>query len=524
MILRYAEITYYAGLFFLLSLTTALSGNRFGVPMAIVIQMILSIRLIRDLKPSIGFPVLFVLESIIFTLANFGVVPGHNLLLPFAVFSAYVFLRLLLMLLDRYFSKRIPDGLKPLMFPALYTATMFIFMFINPYGTWDVSAYGLNLELSPIMAQSASLGGLWIIHFLLAWTASVINSLWEFLRIVKSKEQGNTIKNLKVPAYIIFWGGCILILTLFGSIWFISGSQNDDTSNTVLVAGITPEVTYHGTYEGYYSEGHDFYRAIRNNDVDPHISNERISDNIDQLFTDSEQAAKAGAKIIVWAEVAASLPYSEELSVIRRGAELCQKYNVYLGLSFNTWLLEPEMRRNSKILHNHLVILGPDGSILADYDKQKPVPGGESENAIKGTETIPKIETPWGDIAFAICFDADFPGIIRQGYGAGLIIITGADWPEISPTHSIMSAWRGIENGSALFRIAQGGQSTAFDKCGSTIAELPLQEGASVFYAHMPINHRPTLYGIAKNWFPWLMIFLTVALIAMGLIRKNQYQ
>ena len=87
-----------------------------------------------------------------------------------------------------------------------------------------------------------------------------------------------------------------------------------------------------------------------------------------------------------------------------------------------------------------------------------------------------------------------------------------------------MSAWRGIENGSALFRIAQGGQSTAFDKCGSTIAELPLQEGASVFYAHMPINHRPTLYGIAKNWFPWFMIFLTVALIAMGLIRKNQYQ
>jgi predicted amidohydrolase len=116
---------------------------------------------------------------------------------------------------------------------------------------------------------------------------------------------------------------------------------------------------------------------------------------------------------------------------------------------------------------NRSFLIGPEGEILASYDKihmfDIDLPGGESyrESAnYQPGETAVISDLPWGRIGLTICYDVRFPALYRALAEAGASFITvpsaftrktgEAHW------HTLLRA-RAIETGCFIFAAAQSG-------------------------------------------------------------------
>lgn len=75
-------------------------------------------------------------------------------------------------------------------------------------------------------------------------------------------------------------------------------------------------------------------------------------------------------------------------------------------------------------------------------------------------------------MAAAICFDMDFPDLIRRPglQRADLILAPSSDWREIDSVHTRMALFRGIENGCSVVRQTNKGLSAAADWQGRVLA------------------------------------------------------
>ncbi len=116
---------------------------------------------------------------------------------------------------------------------------------------------------------------------------------------------------------------------------------------------------------------------------------------------------------------------------------------------------------------NRSFLIGPDGAILARYDKihmfDVTIPDGqsyrESERFTPGARSC-LAALPWGAIGLTICYDMRFPALYRDLAGAGALYLTApsaftrftgeAHW------HALLRA-RAIETGSYVFAPAQCG-------------------------------------------------------------------
>jgi len=116
---------------------------------------------------------------------------------------------------------------------------------------------------------------------------------------------------------------------------------------------------------------------------------------------------------------------------------------------------------------NRSFLIGPDGNVLASYDKihmfDIDLPGGESyrESAnYQPGETAVISDLPWGRIGLTICYDMRFPALYRALAESGASFLTApsaftvrtgeAHW------HTLLRA-RAIENGAFVFAAAQAG-------------------------------------------------------------------
>ena len=116
---------------------------------------------------------------------------------------------------------------------------------------------------------------------------------------------------------------------------------------------------------------------------------------------------------------------------------------------------------------NRSFLIGPDGMVLASYDKihmfDIDLPGGESyrESAnYQPGETAVISDLPWGRIGLTICYDMRFPALYRALAESGASFLSApsaftvrtgeAHW------HTLLRA-RAIENGCFVFAAAQAG-------------------------------------------------------------------
>lgn len=128
--------------------------------------------------------------------------------------------------------------------------------------------------------------------------------------------------------------------------------------------------------------------------------------------------------------------------------------------------------------YNTFVLYQGDGRLLGSYRKIHLFQMLEEDVHFQGGNQITVIDSPWGRIGMAICYDLRFPEIFRKCavQGAELILLV-AEWPSRRIEHwNILLRARAIENQCFIAAVNKSGESQGAKLGGSSAIINPMGE------------------------------------------------
>jgi apolipoprotein N-acyltransferase len=379
------------------------SNGRWIIPFATWLYPIFFLRFMCMQKPGSGFIFLALASAIINTAMWWKMIPFPlTIYLILTCIAMQIFT--LCFLTDRLLTTRLKGFLSTLVFPVAWCSLEYL-LSLTSKGTWNSLAYTQAGNL-PLM-QLASVTGIWGVTFLITWFASVINWVWQ-----------QNFEWEKIRKGTISFASVAVAILLFGTIrlnFFSSPSQTIRTASIVQARNINEDLK---TCKWTDAKGINQY------------SNE-VENN---LLDKTQQAAQAGAKIILWQESAGFIPKQEENEFVKRAMALAAQEKIYLLMTL--WSVPEDFPKH--LVENKLIIIDTNGREQLTYIKNNPAP---PEPIIKGDGLIPTLQTSYGKIAPAICADADYAGFIRQAgkNKVDIMFIPANDWKEIDPLHTHMA-------------------------------------------------------------------------------------
>ncbi|HVO74068.1 MAG TPA: nitrilase-related carbon-nitrogen hydrolase [Ignavibacteriaceae bacterium] len=454
-------------------------NGRWILPIAAFIVPIFLIRFLRFQKPVKGFLIIIVAGWISNIFIWKGMMPMSGffyyfLMLMMSVFNSLTFL------IDRVFFQKFKGIISTLVFPSAYVFMEFIVVSTNPSGSYGALSH---TQTSLPLIQIISVTGIWGVSFVILWTASVINWLWD-----NAFDKYSLSKALWV--YVI----PVTIIILYGQIRLALGTAE----GTVKIASINiPK---------------DKLKHIYNDHPDS------INEQINKSFLDQcHIAATSKAKIVFGVEVMLNITSDIESEYLAKAKTAAEKDNIYIGLPFLIYSKDnPRLKPMNKITW-----ISPQGEILFTYYKAKPTPGEGSY----GDGVLRYFDSPYGRISSSICFDMDFPSLIKQvdDMGIDIMLVPGNDWQEITPYHTYVASTRAIEHGFNMVRAASRGLSASFNYKGEILSSMNyFKTDDIILYSDVPTKGQKTIYSVLGNYFAWLCILFFV-LISFISIKINSH-
>ncbi len=463
------------------------SNGRWIIPFITWLYPIFFLRFMRMQKPLRGFIFLVLALAIVNMIIWWKMIPAPT--------SAYFLITGLIMqtfaltfLADRLLATRLKGVLSTLVFPVMWCSIEYLSSLNPGKASWTSLAYTQASNLS--LLQFTSVTGIWGISFLITWFAAVVNWAW-----------AQNFEWNKIRKGAITFGGVMTAIFLFGTLrlnLFTSSSQTIRTASIVQARNINTDLK---TCKWTDAKGLNQY-------------SDEVENN---LLEKTQQAAHAGAKTVLWQECAGTIPDHEEKKFIKRATAVAAQEKIYLLMTL--WSVPADFPKH--LVENKVVIIDKEGQIQSIYIKNNPVPGAEP--IVKGTTHIPILNTSYGKIAAAICYDGDFPNFIRN---AGknkieIMFLPANDWKEIDPIHTYMAITRAVENGFSLVRPAGPGLSVATDNCGRIISSMDYYKtDEQVMYADVLVQHTYTIYTQVGDVFAWLCIASFVIMLGWIIFQK----
>jgi len=414
-------------------------------------------------------------------------------------------------LIDRVLAPRLGGWLCTLVFPLATATVWYLFALVSPYGTTMNPAYTQYGNL-PLL-QLLSVTGVWGIVLVMSWLASVVNWAWE-RGFAWPRVRGGAALYAGLLALILLGGGARLAL------FPAQGS-------TVRVAGISPSQAVIAAYakqESHLSQ-HDWQAIFsgRATQADREFLRQASAPVFDELFALSLQEAHAGAKIILWPEASGDvyLLQEDEAALIARASALARATGTYLDMGVGVLLSHPVPSRWG---FDESILLDPSGNVVGRYEKAHPLPGMDA-GMVPGDGQVPTVQTPYGRLSTVVCYDADFPGTLRQAgqAGADILLVPSNDWQAIDPYHTQLTTFRAIENGYSLVRQATNGLAMTVDYEGNVLAASDFfTTDPQVMVAYVPMQGVRTIYATIGDLFAWLSVAGLVVLIGVALARRRK--
>jgi apolipoprotein N-acyltransferase len=480
------------------SLLVGFSMGRWLAPLAAWIGPVLIMRYARDHKVGRGY--LLVLSAMILaTIIGFIGIWLGGPPRPMAPFLAVIYPLLwsLPYLADRLINGRLRGFSSTFVYPLAVTTLEFSFIHFNPLGTWGATGF-TQYGVLPLM-QLASVTGMIGITFLMGWTASVANWAWE-----------NRGRAGEIRWGLAAFGAVMAVVFLFGYLR-LNLTPTSETEETVRVAGITAQSI---------SAVNEYERTLDSSDPVALLQAmmQFVRSRQDAYFDATVREAQAGARVILWPEVAGVGVASEEPALIARGQQVARQNRIYLVLPL--WVTSPDPGQLSE---NKLVLIDPTGAIVTEHVKY----GGHimEPYLIQGDRKLQTVATPFGVLSAVICYDLDFPAVIQHAgqKGTGLMLVPSHDWFEIDPIHSHMAVFRAIENGMSLVRQTDEGLSIAVDPYGHVLAQTDFFGATDrTMVAQVPVRHVATLYASFGRWFEWICLTGFLGVVAWASLARRQ--
>lgn len=393
-------------------------------------------------------------------------------------------------LLDRLLVPRLRSGLlASLVFPTAMVGAEYVLSVASPLGTVLNSLAATQHQNLPLI-QLAAVTGAYGVSFLLAWFATTV---------LLVAERGRT----AWAAAGIY--SAVLALVLAGGMIRIAAFAPD--APTVRVAAVSPSAAVNARLDALR---HRYGSARVLADGDPATVRPVFDEISADLLATTEREATAGAKIVVWPEAGAPVRAADRPALIRRIADVARRTGTYVEAGLVTLTADaPYFARNQAVL------VDPEGSAVWTYDKAHPVPG--MDRIAPGDGRIPTVATPYGLLANAICFDADFPDLMRQRAGVDLMLVPSNDWAQAGRAHTEKAALRAVENGYSLIRSDNHGVSGAFDPLGRSVGSTDyFTTDRQTMVVSVPTRGLRTPYTAIGDVFAWLCLTGLAALAAVA--------
>jgi len=350
-------------------------------------------------------------------------------------------------------------------FPLAGTTLEFLSSSANPLGNFGAtgySQYGI-----PVLTQITAVTGMLGLSFLVSWFPAIVNWAWD-----------NAFDWTRVRAGVAAFAVVLLAVIGYGTVRLATAPEIG-AQETVRVVSFTLVENHVGEMNTLLEEeGVDAYRQA----TQP-IHN--------QYLQMTETAVADGANMILWPELAIMGVEEDVQAVIAQGQTLAQEAGVYLAMP--VFIVFPDNDRN---MENKLYVAGPDGRIILEHIKYG---GNLFEGTLKGSGEIQVVETPYGNLAGIICWDTNYPNIVRQvgQQQANILLSPSKEWDGINPMHAEMAVFRAIENGVAVIRQTDEGLSIVVDGYGRTLASGEgLAADGNYLLVAVPTSSPTTLYAV----------------------------
>ena len=245
----------------------------------------------------------------------------------------------------------------------------------------------------------------------------------------------------------------------------------------------------------------------------------------------------AGKDLVLWSETAVSVQGAAgERALLDRAAAYAANGSAYLGVSYEVRPPDAGAPARASQFLNAFALLRPGrgavnasahGALALRYVKRHPVPVVEADFA-KGAAPLQFEDAPWGRTSAVICFDSDFPTLLRAASGrdAALLLQASQTWGRSSfrERHAHGNALHAVENGYTLLRCGSDGISGVFDPLGRALAWQATGSEGVVEMRFPPPRalRRRTLYAHAGGWlFGWACVACTCVAAAAATLPER---
>lgn len=448
--------------------------------------------------------------------------------------------------------------------PFLWTAAEFIRLWTSG-NFWN--SVGYSQAFSPFLVY-ASIGGVFLVgFFVVAMNAWVY---WHFEKLIGKgtdfslihpKNLVNTLKNIELKASGFAnpkSGLFVVFMTLYAitPFFFALGVTNtisrylvnkpvpfENSANANVIA-VQPNVPMSGLDRSKWRELRsrqaqlaetalakpDFSGVAKRQAKIEHPENlEKRTGFYKELALESFKNDK---KIVILPESPMNFQYEEDPEFRGFIKDFASRNNV--SVLFNS--AEPDVRRKYGYF-NSAVLVNEAGEKVIQYDKIYLLPFGEfvplPEPIAQFIPTMVGRFSPgeeydllqFGDAkaGVMICFESHFPSLAREFVRNGadvLVEMTNDGYLGNTPVlrqHLASATFRAVETNRPVIRVTNVGVTAFIDETGAVLDEAEVYTEATRTWAVTKSDGAKTIYVRFGDWFAWVCIVISLALIALSI-------
>ncbi len=387
---------------------------------------------------------------------------------------------------------------------------------------WVVFEYGRNYILSgfpwgniaysqtpyPVLIQSADLGGVYVLVFLLVLVNSTITQCWQALR-----------RRGELPWRLVLVVTTLCLANYVYGLWRmhdINSRGQDQTMRVALVQG--------NIQQSLKWQPHNMAATL---------------DNYAQLSASVDRP-----DLLIWPESATPFFFQDGGIKANRVLSVARQQQSMLLFGSPAYRLQGEGSDQRYRYLNSAYLLSPQGKTLGRSDKIHLVPFGEYVPLANLLSFVNKLADGVGDfvsgtkallpiadhqVGVLVCYEAIFPDIARKQVNGGaqlLVNITNDSWFGDSSApwqHLAMTCWRAVENRVWIARCANSGVSAFINPVGEVISQSHLFQretlSAQVYFAD-----DTSLYTRTGDTVPLLLSLVVITWLWQSRKRKILHQ